>query len=119
MVSNATIKASHWLLGWKLKLTSQITGNLFSTNHVVVTSKSEPSETLCIGIVLVKSRIFWVPIPGLGIGPVQGPKPRPVLVLVPFSVQKRDRSRYQYCSMSRAETGLGISPIKILGLPRF
>ena len=44
---------------------------------------SEPSETLDIGIVSVKSRIFLDPIPGLGIGPVQCPEPRPGLGIGP------------------------------------
>ena len=82
---------------------------------------SEPSETLGIGIgiVSVKSWIFWDPIPGLGIGLVQPPEPRPVSVSVPFNVQNRDKSRYQSRSLSRTETSLGIGPVQILGLARF
>ena len=78
---------------------------------------SEPSETL--GIISVKSRIFWALIPGLGIGPVQCSEPRPVSVSVPFNIQNRDQSRYRFRSMSRTETGLGIGAVQILGLSRF
>ena len=65
---------------------------------------SEPSETLDIGIVSVKSRIFWIQYQ--------------VSVSVPFNVQNRDWSRYRSRSMLRTGTGLGIGPVQILGLAR-
>ena len=58
----------------------------------------EASETLSIGIVSVKSRIFWIQYQ--------------VSVSVLFIVKNRDQSRYQSRSMSSSETGPGIGPVQ-------